>query len=102
MYFIVLTSAIRLHAWKAMILPILGNRSFFRRLELKISARNILKGKVVKVVGGAVNAEVTIELPGGTQLVSIITNSSVANLGLSEGKDAYAIIKASNVMVGVD
>ncbi|MFZ2095987.1 MAG: molybdopterin-binding protein [Anaerolineales bacterium] len=69
---------------------------------MKISARNILKGKVVNVIRGAVNSEVTIELPGGTQLVSIITNSSVENLGLTEGKAAYAIIKASNVMVGVD
>jgi molybdopterin-binding protein len=69
---------------------------------MKISARNVLKGKVVKVIHGAVNSEVTIELPGGTQLVSIITNGSVENLGLTEGKQAYAIIKASNVMVGVD
>jgi molybdopterin-binding protein len=69
---------------------------------MKISARNILKGKVVKLVHGAVNSEVTIELPGGTRLVSIITNSSVENLNLSEGREAYAIIKASNVMVGVD
>ncbi len=69
---------------------------------MKISARNILKGKVVKLVRGAVNAEVTIELPGGTRITSIITNTSVDNLGLTEGKEAYAIIKASNVMVGVD
>jgi molybdopterin-binding protein len=69
---------------------------------MKISARNILKGKVVKIVYGAVNSEVTIELPGGTQLVSIITNGSVENLALTEGKQAFAIIKASNVMVGVD
>ncbi len=69
---------------------------------MKISARNILKGKIVKLTPGAVNAEVTIELPGGARLVSIITNSSVENLGLSVGKEAYAIIKASNVMVGVD
>ena len=69
---------------------------------MRISARNILKGKIVKIVRGAVNTEVTIELPGGTQLVSIITNSSVENLGLTEGKEAYAIIKASNVMVGID
>jgi len=69
---------------------------------MKISARNILKGKVVKLIRGAVNAEVVIELPGGTRLVSIITNESVENLGLKEGKEAYAIIKASNVMVGVD
>ncbi len=69
---------------------------------MKISARNILKGKVVKLVRGAVNAEVTIELPGGTRITAIITNTSVENLGLTEGKEAYAIIKASNVMVGVD
>ncbi len=69
---------------------------------MKLSARNILKGKVIKIVHGAVNSEVTIELSGGAQLVSIITNTSVETLGLKEGKDAYAIIKASNVMVGVD
>ncbi len=69
---------------------------------MKISARNIIKGKVIKVTRGAVNAEVIIELPGGTHLASIITNSSVENLSLAEGKEAYAIIKASNVMVGVD
>ena len=69
---------------------------------MKISARNILKGKIIKVVRGAVNSEVTIELPGGTQLVSIITNNSVETLSLTEGKGAYAIIKASNVMVGID
>lgn len=69
---------------------------------MKISARNILKGKVVKITRGAVNAEVIIELPGGARLVSIITNSSIENLGLTEGKEAYAIIKATNVMVGVD
>ena len=69
---------------------------------MKLSARNILKGKVVKIVKGAVNAEVTLELPGGTQLVSIITIASVESLELKEGKSAYAVIKASNIMVGVD
>jgi molybdopterin-binding protein len=69
---------------------------------MKISARNVLKGKVVRVIHGSVNSEVTIELPGGTQLVSIITNTSVDTLGLTEGKPAYAIIKASNVMIGID
>ena len=69
---------------------------------MKLSARNILKGKIVKIITGAVNAEVTIELPGGVQLVSIITNASVASLDLKEGKEAYAVIKASNIMVGVD
>ena len=69
---------------------------------MKISARNILKGKIVKILKGAVNSEVTIELPGGARIVSIITNNSVENLALTEGKEAYAIIKASSVMVGVD
>jgi molybdopterin-binding protein len=69
---------------------------------MKLSARNVIKGKVVKVVKGAVNSEVHLELPGGTQVVSIITNGSVENLGLTEGKEAYAVVKASNVMVAVD
>jgi molybdopterin-binding protein len=69
---------------------------------MRLSARNVLKGKIVKIVKGAVNAEVIIELPGGEKLVSIITNTSVESLELKEGKAAYAIIKASNIMVGVD
>ena len=69
---------------------------------MKLSARNILKGKVIKVIKGAVNSEVTIELPGGTQIVSIITNTSVKSLELKKGKEAYAVIKASNVMVAVE
>ncbi len=69
---------------------------------MKISARNILKGKVKKVIHGAVNSEITIELPGDNQLVSIITKSSAENLDLSEGKNVYAVIKASNVMIAVD
>jgi molybdopterin-binding protein len=69
---------------------------------MEISARNVIKGKVVKVVMGAVNAEVTLELPGGQQLTSIITIASVERLGLKEGKEAYAVIKASNIMVAID
>jgi molybdopterin-binding protein len=69
---------------------------------MKLSARNVLKVRVIKVVKGAVNAEVTLELPGGIQIVSIITNSSAENLELREGKEAYAVIKASSVMVAVD
>ncbi|MFZ5819209.1 MAG: TOBE domain-containing protein [Chloroflexota bacterium] len=69
---------------------------------MKLSARNVLKGKVIRVIKGAVNAEVTLELPGGERLVSIITNASVDALGLAEGKQAYAVIKASNIMVAVD
>jgi len=69
---------------------------------MKLSARNILKGKVVKIVGGAVNSEVTIQLPSGENIISIITNGSVLSLGLKKGKEAYAVIKASSVMVAVD
>ena len=69
---------------------------------MKISARNILKGKVKEVKTGAVNDEVIIKIAGGVEIVSIITRVSVENLGLSKGKSVYAIIKASNVIVGVD
>ncbi len=69
---------------------------------MKISARNMIKGRVVKIVRGAVNSEVTLELTAGVQVVSIITNTSVDNLGLKEGKEAYAVVKASNVMIAVD
>jgi molybdopterin-binding protein len=69
---------------------------------MKLSARNILKGKVVKIVRGAVNDEVTIQLPGGEQIVAIITDGSVGSLGLQEGKEAYAVIKASSVIIAVD
>ncbi len=69
---------------------------------MKLSARNILKGKVKKVTTGAVNSEVVISLPGGTEVVSIITKSSAKTLGLKKGKAVYAVIKASNVMIGVD
>jgi len=69
---------------------------------VKISARNVLKGKVVKVTKGAVNSEIVLELQGGAQIVSVITNTSVESLGLKAGVDAYAVVKASNVMVAVD
>ena len=69
---------------------------------MQLSARNALKGKVIKLTPGAVNTEVQLELPGGDILVSIITKESAERLGLAEGKEAYAVIKASNVMVAVD
>jgi molybdopterin-binding protein len=69
---------------------------------MRISARNILKGKIVQVKPGVVNTEVVLELPGGAQIVSIVTKQSADNLGLTVGKDAYAVIKASSVMIGVD
>ena len=69
---------------------------------MKISARNVLAGKVVKVTTGAVNSEVVIELAGGAQIVSIITKASVARLGLKKGKAVHAVIKSSDVMIATD
>lgn len=69
---------------------------------MKLSARNVLQGKVVRVARGVVNAEVTLELPGGERLTSILTLRSVEELGLAEGREAYAVIKASSVMLAVD
>ena len=66
------------------------------------SARNQLKGKIKKVVHGAVNSEITIELPGGIEITSIITKSSAERLGLKEGVEAYAVIKATSVMIAKD
>lgn len=69
---------------------------------MKISARNILKGKVKKLLPGAVNTEVVVELPGGQEIVSIITKESAESLGLKNGGAVYAVIKASNVMIAID
>jgi molybdopterin-binding protein len=69
---------------------------------MKVSARNTLPGIVRKIEEGAVNAEVTIELAPKLVMVSIITLDAVKNLGLKVGERAYAVIKASSVMVGVD
>jgi molybdopterin-binding protein len=69
---------------------------------MKISARNVLKGKVKDIKVGMVNTEVIVELPGGLQMVSVITKESAENLGLAKGKDVYAVVKASNVMIAID
>jgi molybdopterin-binding protein len=69
---------------------------------MEISARNALKGTVKQVVPGAVNTEVVIEVAPGVEIVAIITKSSAEKLGLSEGKEAYAVVKSSDVMVAVD
>jgi molybdopterin-binding protein len=69
---------------------------------MKISARNQLKGKVKKVTEGSINTEVIIELAKGVEIAAMITKTSSEDLGIKKGKKVYAIIKASNVMVGVD
>lgn len=69
---------------------------------MKISARNILKGKVKKVIKGPVSTEVSVELPGGDTIVSVITKASAENLNLTEDKEVYVVIKATNVMIATD
>jgi molybdopterin-binding protein len=68
---------------------------------MKLSARNQLKGKIVEVKKGATSAHVRIDI-GGQTLTASITNDSVDELKLEKGKTAYAIIKATTVMIGVD
>lgn len=72
---------------------------FLKRIAMKISARNIFSGTVETIIKGSVNSEVVLLLNGGSRIVSIITNGSVDNLGLKEGVNAYAIIKASSVII---
>jgi molybdopterin-binding protein len=69
---------------------------------MRTSARNSLPGIIRKIELGSVNAEVTLEVAPGIEIVSIITVHAVENLGLKLGKQAFAVIKASSVMVGVE
>ena len=67
---------------------------------MKLSARNQLKGKIVDVVKGATTSHVRIDIGGGVIVMSSITNEAVADLGLKTGDEVWAVIKASDVMVG--
>lgn len=69
---------------------------------MKLSARNNLKGKISKVVHGPVGAEVTVQIAPGVQIVSVITETSAKDLGLKDGMEVHAIIKASSVMIATD
>ncbi|MGA2367224.1 MAG: TOBE domain-containing protein [Dehalococcoidia bacterium] len=69
---------------------------------MKISARNVLSGKVKSIKPGTVNDEVVVKLTGGEEIVAIITKASSKSLKLVKGKKVYAIIKASSVMIGID
>jgi molybdopterin-binding protein len=69
---------------------------------MKISARNVLRGQVKSVRPGAVNTEVIVELPGGAQVVSIITKESAERLALKLSQEVCAVIKSSDVMIATD
>jgi molybdopterin-binding protein len=69
---------------------------------MKISARNVLKGKVVGVEKGQTTAHVGIDIGSGKIITASITNGAVDDLGLKSGQEAYAVVKASDVMVGID
>lgn len=68
---------------------------------MKISARNNLQGRIVEIIKGATTSHVRIDI-GSAVVTASITNEAVADLGLTVGKEAYAVIKASDVMVGID
>jgi len=67
---------------------------------MKLSARNQLKGKIVEVLKGATTSHVRVDIGGGVIVTSSITNEAVADLALQKGDDAWAVIKASDVMIG--
>ena len=69
---------------------------------MEISARNSLKGKVKKVTPGAVNTEVIVDIANGLEVVAIITKESAERLDLAAGKEVYAVIKASDVLIATD
>ena len=69
---------------------------------MRLSARNIIKGKVLEVKLGSTTAHVRIDVSGGTVITSSITNEAVEALAIKVGDAAYAVIKASDVMVGKD
>ena len=68
----------------------------------KLSARNILKGTITEIVKGATTSHVRIDIGGGAIVTASITNEAVADLKLEKGKQAYAVVKASDVMVAID
>ena len=69
---------------------------------MKLSARNIVKGKVKKVNHGLVTSEVIVGLPNELEIVSVVTRAAVENLGLKEGKEVYAVINATDVVLATD
>jgi molybdopterin-binding protein len=70
-----------------------------KKKPLKVSSRNVLKGVVKKIVNGAVNTEVTLEIVHRVELTSMITRVSAEELGLFEGDEAYAVIKSNDIVI---
>jgi molybdopterin-binding protein len=68
---------------------------------MKISARNVLGGTILSITKGATTSHVTLDI-GGTTVTASITNESVEELALTPGQPAYAVVKASDVMIGID
>ena len=69
---------------------------------MKLSARNTIEGKIKKVIEGPVSAEVVLSIGPGIEIVAVISTNSAKALKLKKGKKAYAVIKATSVMVAVD
>jgi molybdopterin-binding protein len=69
---------------------------------MDVSSRNQLKGTIKMIKKGPINSEVTLVLPGGIEIVSVITTYSAERMKLKEGSEAYALVKASEIMIGKD
>lgn len=69
---------------------------------MKLSARNQLKGRIIEIKEGAVNAKVVVQIAGGDKITSMISMDSLKELNLKNGLDVYAVIKSSSVMIAVD
>jgi molybdopterin-binding protein len=81
---------------------IMSENNYLAVKTMEMSARNVLKGTIKQVKFGQILAELVIELPGGIEITSLITKNSAEHLGLVVGKEVSAVIKASNVMVGIE
>jgi len=93
----------QLRCWSKSRQRVIYDREVSREdFQVKLSARNQLKGRVKSVTHGSVNSVVVLELPGGVEIVSMIPRTSAEALDLQPGNEAYAVIKASNVMLAID
>jgi molybdopterin-binding protein len=79
-----------------------NGEAFLEEAMMKISARNIIPGTLVSVEKGHTTAHVLIDVGGGRTITASITNESVDDMKLAKGQKAYAVIKSSDVMIGID